>query len=192
VPPEATSNAGKKRKAKKEDGNGVGVPPEATSNAGKERKAKKKDGNEEGVPAGDTSNAGKKRKAKKEDGREEGAPAEATSNPGKKGKAKKEDEGQEQVSKKRLRKVDQDPREALRSKKCSAYSKVLYALRKQGVPEEDAKKQASLAPLLQYSSFFKGPHMTAKKYHHPLLFFFSHCYFSVTGIFWLQFNFDMF
>ncbi|CAL1128433.1 unnamed protein product [Cladocopium goreaui] len=183
VPPEATSNAGKKRKAKKEDGNGVGVPPEATSNAGKERKAKKKDGNEEGVPAGDTSNAGKKRKAKKEDGREEGAPAEATSNPGKKGKAKKEDEGQEQVSKKRLRKVDQDPREALRSKKCSAYSKVLYALRKQGVPEEDAKKQASLAPLLQYSSFFKGPHMTAKKYHHPLLFFFRIVIFQLPGSF---------
>ena len=168
VPAETTSNAGKKRKAKKEDGNEEDVPAGDTSNAGKKRKAKKEDGNEEGVPAKATSNAGKERKAKKEDGNQQGVPAEATSNAGKKGQAKKEDEGQEQVSKKRLRKVDQDPREALRSKKCSAYSKVLYALRKQGVPEEDAKKQASLAPLLQYSSFFKGPHMTAKKYNHPL------------------------
>lgn len=102
-----------------------------------------------------TSKAKPKQAAKKRGrSRAESASAAKVSRKGSAGKgskpkeSKRKNKGNENPPEK-SRKVDLNPKEALRSKKCCAYQKVLARLRKEGVAEDEAKKQAKLVARMQ-------------------------------------------
>ena len=61
---------------------------------------------------------------------------------------KRAGESVEAKATRKVRKVEADPHEALRSKRCCAYQKVLRSLLKQGIPKEEAQVQARAAALL--------------------------------------------
>lgn len=61
---------------------------------------------------------------------------------------KRAGESVEAKATRKVRKVETDPHEALRSKRCCAYQKVLRSLLKQGIPKEEAQVQARAAALL--------------------------------------------
>lgn len=63
--------------------------------------------------------------------------------------SKRKNKGKEETPPAKSRKVDLNPKEALRSKKCCAYQKVLTRLRREGVEEDEAKKQAKLVARMQ-------------------------------------------
>ena len=87
--------------------------------------------------------------------RAESASAAKGSKKGRQGSTEKEPKDSKRKNKtnedppEKSRKVDLSAKEALRSKKCCAYQKVLARLRRDGVAEDEAKKQAKLVPRTQ-------------------------------------------